>query len=166
MGAFGTPPAGWITFGMLDGMPVAVVDTEVGDGWIMIAVATLCVVAVSVPVGTMENGGAVVEGLLDVETLLAVDVATGTVVPLAVESLGGPEVAGGETELDGIEDDGALDDAGEVELVGEADADDDEGGSTEEDGGTTDEEGGPELDEIGGGTTVTDVGDVRGKLTL
>lgn len=62
-GLVGIPPAGVMTFGMLDGMPVADEETEL-DGWMIMAVAMLCVVAVSVPVGTMEKGGTVVEGLV------------------------------------------------------------------------------------------------------
>lgn len=43
-----------MTFGIFDGMPVALVETV--DGWMMIAVGTLCVVSVLVEVGTIEFG--------------------------------------------------------------------------------------------------------------
>jgi hypothetical protein len=153
-----------MTLGMLDGMPVAVEEAELGDGWIMIAVAMLWVVAVSVPVGTIENGGAEVDAL-EVGTTATVVADDAAVVGAEVA---GAELAGAVERLAGADeadegftptlDDGAAElDTGGAELdTGGAELD--TGGAELDTGGVELDTGGAELDATDCGGTLDDTG--------
>ena len=83
---------------MLEGIPTAVLDTEV-DGWMMMAVAMLSEVAVSVPVGTMEKTGdddLVVADPGDSALVAVVTIEKPDEVDTVVEA---PVWIGGDTEL-------------------------------------------------------------------
>lgn len=85
-----------MTFGIVGGIPVALGETV--DGWMMIALGTLCVVAVSVAVGTIEYGAELLRLGGGDATVIAIDLEVGGTVEDGRTPV--PELIGADGDID------------------------------------------------------------------